>query len=34
VEIYGWFKADDYMVDTFFDTQIQGWRVPVELLEV
>lgn len=34
VEIYGWFRADNYMKDDFYDTSINGWRVPVELLEV
>ncbi len=34
VEIYGWFRADNYMKDDFYDTSINGWRVPVELLVV
>jgi hypothetical protein len=34
VEIYGWFRADNYMKDDFYDTSISGWRVPVELLVV
>ena len=34
VEIYGKFQADDFMIDTFADPSIEGWRVPVELLEV
>jgi hypothetical protein len=34
VEIYGKFQADDYMIEQFSDPSIDGWRVPVELLEV
>ena len=34
VEIYGWFRADNYMKDDFYDTSINGWRVPVEFLVV
>ena len=33
VEIFGCFRADDFMIDEFFDQQINGWCVPVELLE-
>jgi hypothetical protein len=32
VEIYGSFKADDYMIDEFADASIGGWRVPIELI--
>jgi len=32
VEIHGWFRADDYMVEQFEDKSIEGWRVPIELL--
>ncbi len=32
VEVYGWFEADKFMEDTFYDEKINGWRVPVELL--
>jgi hypothetical protein len=32
VEIYGSFKADNYMIDEFFDSSINGWRVPVEVI--
>ena len=34
VEIYGKFQADDYMNDEFADPSIEGWRVPVDRLEV
>jgi len=34
VEIYGKFQADDFMIEQFSDPSIDGWRVPVELLEV
>jgi hypothetical protein len=34
VEIYGKFQADEYMIDQFADLSIDGWRVPVELLEL
>lgn len=30
VEIYGSFKADDYMNDEYYEVGIDGWRVPVE----
>lgn len=33
VEIYGSFKADDFMNDDFADPTIGGWRVPVKLIE-
>ena len=29
VEIYGWFQADNFMRDAYFDPSIEGWRVPV-----
>lgn len=32
VEIYGWFEADKYMFDELFDPQINGWRVPIEMI--
>lgn len=32
VEIYGFFKADDYMKEEFFDESISGWRIPVEMI--
>lgn len=34
VEIYGWFKADDYMNERYYDPSITGWRVPIEELEL
>lgn len=34
VEIYGWFEADKFMSDEFYDKEIDGWRVPVEHLQV
>jgi len=30
VEIYGSFKAKDYMDNAYFQTDINGWRVPIE----
>jgi hypothetical protein len=30
VEIYGSFKADDYMDDMYYRSDINGWRVPIE----
>jgi hypothetical protein len=30
VEIYGSFKADDYMNDNYYKADIDGWRVPIE----
>jgi hypothetical protein len=32
VEIYGSFEANDYMKDEFFDSSIDGWRVPINLI--
>ena len=29
VEVYGYIKAQDYMNDTWYDSYIKGWRVPV-----
>lgn len=35
VEIYGSFKANDYMIAKYYDASIEGWRVPVsEIKEV
>ena len=34
VEIYGKFQADDYMTDEFADPSIDGWRVPIDRLEL
>lgn len=34
VEIYGWFEANKFMTDEYVDKGIDGWRVPVALLEV
>lgn len=33
VEIYGWFEADKFMTDEYYDKEIDGWRVPVDLLQ-
>lgn len=33
VKIYGMFKASEYMIDTYYQFDIQGWRVPIEVLE-
>ena len=33
VEIYGWFEANAYMTDQYYDKEIDGWRVPIELLQ-
>lgn len=30
VEIYGSFKADDFMDDIYYQSDIGGWRVPIE----
>jgi len=30
VEIYGSFKANDYMNDEYYKADIEGWRVPIE----
>lgn len=32
VKIFGSFKAGDYMRDEFFDSSINGWRVPIEAI--
>lgn len=32
VEVYGWFKAEQYMSVQYRDESINGWRVPTELL--
>lgn len=32
VEIFGSFKADDFMTDEFADASIGGWRVPIALI--
>ena len=29
VEVYGYIKADDFMKDQWYDSSIEGWRVPV-----
>ena len=34
VEIYGSFKADDYMKDEYYKTDIGGWRVPIEQIRM
>lgn len=34
VEIYGSFKADDYMSDEYYKTDIGGWRVPIEQIRM
>ena len=34
VEIYGAFKADDYMNDTYYKADIEGWRVPIEQIRM
>jgi hypothetical protein len=33
VEIYGSFKADDYMNDNYYKADIDGWRVPIEQIK-
>lgn len=33
VEIFGQFKADDYMNDVYLDKFIDGWRVPIEQIK-
>lgn len=33
VELYPYFYADDYMKDEYKDDYINGWRVPVDLLQ-
>lgn len=34
VEVYGWFEADKFMNNEFFDPTISGWRVPIDRLQV
>ena len=34
VEIYGWFEADRFMSDTYYDQEINGWRVPIWELQL
>lgn len=34
VEIFGWFEADKFMTDEYYDKDIDGWRVPTDLLQV
>ena len=34
VEVYGWFEADKFMTNEFFDPAIAGWRVPVDRLQL
>jgi len=33
VEIYGSFKADDYMTDEYYQADINGWRVPLSQIQ-
>jgi len=32
IELYNFFKSDDYMLDEYRDEFIGGWRVPVDIL--
>lgn len=32
VEIYGWFEASKFMDETYYDKDIDGWRVPIDEL--
>ena len=32
VEIFGSFKADNFMIDEFADPSIGGWRVPIDII--
>lgn len=32
VELFNFFKSDDYMLDIYRDESICGWRVPVDIL--
>lgn len=32
VRIFDCFRVDDFMIDDFYDQQINGWRVPIEIL--
>lgn len=34
IEIYGHINADDYMLDKYWDKNINGWRVPVQEFRV
>jgi hypothetical protein len=34
VEVYGWFEADKFMNNEFFDPTISGWRVPLDRLQL
>lgn len=34
VEVYGWFEADKFMTNEFFDPAISGWRVPTDRLQL
>jgi hypothetical protein len=34
VEIYGWFEANKFMTNKYFDPAISGWRVPVDRLSL
>lgn len=31
--IHGWFSADNFMVDQFYDASIGGWRAPIDAIE-
>ena len=33
VEVYGSFKADDYMDDIYYRADIGGWRVPIDQIK-
>lgn len=34
VEIYGWFEASNFMKDEYADPSIEGWRVPLDELQL
>ncbi len=34
VEVYGWFEADKFMNNDYFDPAISGWRVPIDRLQI
>lgn len=34
VEVYGWFEADKFMNDKYYDKEIDGWRVPIDKLRI
>lgn len=34
VEVYGWFEADKFMNDKYYDKDIDGWRVPIDKLRI